>query len=143
MTFLDEFERRPPPRLSSILRWVIPLGLLAVLWIGGSVAANIYTDWLWFDNLGYLSVFTTVLGTRLVLFVLGALFFLAVFAVNVILAGRYSPHGISPQAALNIPLEALTWARRLVTIGIVLGAILLALIFGAAEVGSASCRDRV
>ena len=117
MSFLDEFERREPPRLSSVLNWAIPLGALLLLWIGGSIAANIYVDWLWFDNLGYLSVFTTILTTRVALFVLGALVFAAVFGANVYLAERYSPKGISPEAALNIPLEALTWARRLVVIG--------------------------
>ena len=135
MSFLDEFERRNPPRLSSILNWVIPLGLLLLLWIGGSIVANIYVDWLWFDNLGYLSVFTTILTTRVVLFVLGALVFAAVFAVNIILAERYSPKGISPEAALNIPLEALTWARRLVVIGVIVAGVLLSIVFGAAASG--------
>ena len=135
MTFLDEFERREPPRLSSILTWAIPLGLLLLIWIGGSIIANIYVDWLWFDNLGYLSVFTTILSTRIVLFLLGAGVFAAIFAINVILAQRYSPHGISPEAALNIPLEALTWARRLVVIGLIIAGVLLSIIFGAAASG--------
>ncbi len=135
MSFLDEFERRDPPRLSSILNWAIPLGALLLLWIGGSIAANIYVDWLWFDNLGYLSVFTTILTTRVALFVLGALVFAAVFGVNVYLAQRFSPKGISPEAALNIPLEALTWARRLVFIGLIVAGILLSIVFGAAASG--------
>jgi uncharacterized membrane protein (UPF0182 family) len=131
MTFFDEFERRPPPSLSS-LRWIIPLVGLVALWVLGSVGATIYTDWLWFDNLGYRSVYTTILGTRIGLFVLGALVFLAVFTINVVLAERFSPRGISPQAALNVPLEALLWARRLVIVGIIVGAVFLALVFGAA-----------
>ncbi len=135
MSFLDEFERRDPPRLSSILNWAIPLGALLLLWIGGSIAANIYVDWLWFDNLGYLSVFTTILTTRVALFVLGALIFAAVFAANVYLAERFSPKGISPEAALNIPLEALTWARRLVVIGLIVAGVLLSIVFGAAASG--------
>ncbi len=135
MSFLDEFERREPPRLSSILNWAIPLGLLLLLWIGGSIFANIYVDWLWFDNLGYLSVFTTILTARVVLFVLGALVFAAVFAVNIFLAERYSPKGISTEAALNIPLEALTWARRLVIIGLIVAGVLLSIVFGAAASG--------
>jgi len=135
VSFLDEFERRDPPRLSSILNWAIPLGALLLLWIGGSIAANIYVDWLWFDNLGYLSVFTTILTTRVTLFVLGALVFAVVFAINVYLAQRFSPKGISPEAALNIPLEALTWARRLVFIGLIVAGILLSIVFGAAASG--------
>ncbi len=135
MSFLDEFERREPPRLSSILNWAIPLGALLLLWIGGSIAANIYVDWRWFDNLGYLSVFTTILTTRIALFVLGALIFAAVFGANVYLAERYSPKGISPEAALNIPLEALTWARRLVVIGLIVAGVLLSIVFGAAASG--------
>ncbi len=136
MSFLDEFERRDPPRLSTILNWAIPLGALLLLWIGGSIIANIYVDWLWFDNLGYLSVFTTILTTRVLLFALGALVFAAIYATNIILAERYSPKGISPEAALNIPLEALTWARRLVIIGLIAAGVLLSIVFGAAASGS-------
>ena len=66
---------------------------------------------------------------------LGALVFAAVFAVNIILAERYSPKGISPEAALNIPLEALTWARRLVVIGLIVAGVLLSIVFGAAASG--------
>ena len=135
MSLLDDFEQRKPPRLSSILTWVVPLGMLLLLWIGGSILANIYVDWLWFDNLGYLSVFTTILWTRISLFVVGALVFGALFSINVILAQRYSPHGISTEAALSIPLEALTWARRLVFIGLILAGVLLAIVFGAAASG--------
>ncbi|MBI4236415.1 MAG: UPF0182 family protein [Chloroflexi bacterium] len=136
MNLLDNFERRGQVRRSSVLRWAIPLGILALLWVGGSIGTGIYTDWLWFDHLGYLSVYTKILSTRVLLFTLGSLVFLGFFALNVVFAVRFSPRGISPQAALNIPLEALNWARRLVNVGIILGALLLAIVFGAAASGS-------
>jgi uncharacterized membrane protein (UPF0182 family) len=137
MSFIDQFEEGAtpqPPRL-RILRWAIPIGALIAVGVIGAVSAGIYTDWLWFEQLGYLSVYTTILTTRIALFIAGFAIFLAVFAVNVYFASKYSPHGVAPQAALNIPLEALAWARRLVTVGIVVGAVLLALVFGVAASG--------
>ena len=137
MSFIDQFEDGPPPQPPRlpILRWAIPIGVIVALWIIVAVSAGVFTDWLWFSDLGYLSVYTTILTTRVVLFILGFLVFLAVFSVNVYLAARFSPHGIAPQAELNIPIEAVAWARRLVTVGIVVGAAVLALVFGAAASG--------
>ncbi len=137
MSFIDQFEEgssAQAPRI-PIFRWAIPIGVIVALWVAGAVFSGIFTDWLWFDDLGYLSVYTKILSTKVMLFVIGFAVFLAVFSVNVFLAAKYSPHGMAPQAALNIPAEALEWARRLVTVGIIAGAVLLALVFGAAASG--------
>lgn len=137
MSFIDQFEEGTipqPPRI-PILRWAIPVGAIVAVGIIFAVSAGVYTDWLWFDQLGYLSVYTTILTTRITLFVVGFLVFLALFGVNVYFASKYSPHGVAPQAQLNIPEEALMWARRLVTVGTIAGAVLLAVVFGAAASG--------
>ncbi|MDA1095985.1 MAG: UPF0182 family protein, partial [Chloroflexi bacterium] len=136
MSFIDQFERAPQASKLPILRWAVPLGAVVALWALGTVGAGIFTDWLWFDQLGFLSVYTKILTMKLVLFVGGGILFLVLFVPNVYFASRFSPHGVAPEAAVNIPAEALMWARRLVTVGIVVGALLLAIIFGAAAAGS-------
>ena len=137
MSFIDQFEEGQTPQIPRIpiLRWAIPIGVIVGLWILVAVSAGIFTDWLWFSDLGYLSVYTTILSTRVILFVVGFVIFLAIFSVNVYLAAKYSPKEAAPQATMNIPAEALAWARRLVTVGIAAGAVLLALVFGAAASG--------
>ncbi|MHB1132578.1 MAG: UPF0182 family membrane protein [Chloroflexota bacterium] len=68
-----------------------------VLWIVGSLflayvalgrLGGIYVDWLWFDSVGFQSVFLTRLGTQLALFLVTGLAFFGIFATNVVLAGR-------------------------------------------------------
>ena len=137
MSFIDQFEEGTTPQLPRIpvLRWAIPVGAIVAVGIIFAVSAGVYTDWLWFDQLGYLSVYTTILTTRITLFVVGFLVFLALFGVNVYFASKYSPHGVAPEAQLNIPDEALMWARRLVTVGTIAGAVLLAVVFGVAASG--------
>ncbi|OBJ69274.1 UPF0182 family protein [Mycobacterium sp. 1274756.6] len=58
------------PKLNRRSRVLIALGLvaLALLLIGPRFIDG-YVDWLWFGEIGYRSVFTTVLVTRLVVFV--------------------------------------------------------------------------
>ena len=42
-------------------------GVLA-LFIVINIAKGIYTEWLWFSNLGYGSVYTTILKTKVLIF---------------------------------------------------------------------------
>nr|MDT0526908.1 UPF0182 family protein [Streptomyces sp. DSM 41633] len=70
------------PKLTRRSRVLIGLALVAVLalLIGPRVVDG-YVDWLWFGELGYRSVFTTVLATRLIVFlVVGLLIGVVVFA---------------------------------------------------------------
>ena len=69
--------------LSGLL---ILAAFIAVLSLGQSIA--FYTDWLWFQEVGYAAVFTTTVGVKLLLALLsGGLFFLVVYA-NVKFAAR-------------------------------------------------------
>jgi uncharacterized membrane protein (UPF0182 family) len=66
------------------------LGLCAFvgLFLLASLAVGYYTDWLWFDSLGYGRVYTTMLFTQLALFFVAALGFAGILAFNVGLARR-------------------------------------------------------
>jgi uncharacterized protein len=55
--------------------------------------ARFYTDWLWFSQLGYQSVFTTIFWTRIKLGVIFGTVFFACMAINLLLADRLSRVG--------------------------------------------------
>ncbi|MGI8613350.1 MAG: UPF0182 family membrane protein [Nocardioidaceae bacterium] len=88
----DEQVAEPARRLPSGRRVVLPtvLTLVALLFVG-AVFTGLWTDRLWFQSVGYSGVFTTVLVTRAVLFVLFGGLFALVVAGNVVAAYRNQP----------------------------------------------------
>jgi uncharacterized membrane protein (UPF0182 family) len=86
---------RPPvgtPTLSRRTRiLLITAGVLLVVLLGGSRLIQFYVDWLWFGEVGYQGVFTTVLLTRVVQFVLGAVLLGGAVALVLWLAYRSRP----------------------------------------------------
>jgi uncharacterized protein len=62
------------PKLTRRSRILIMIALgVVVLLLAGPRFIDAYVDWLWFGELGYRSVFTTVLVTRIVVFLVGGL----------------------------------------------------------------------
>ncbi|NLG55679.1 MAG: COG1615 family transporter, partial [Rhodococcus sp.] len=86
---------RPPqglPSLSKRNRVLLVIALIfAALLLMGPRLINTYTDWLWFREVGFTNVFTTVLVTRLLLFVaVGVVVGLIVWGA-LLLAYRWRP----------------------------------------------------
>ncbi len=80
---------RPAPSRPGFLFPVVALvGILLVLLFVGS---GIYTDVLWFREVGFSEVYSTVLRTRLTLFALFGLTMAVIVAANVIVAHRLRP----------------------------------------------------
>ena len=65
--------------------------------IAGSLIAlsGIYVDWLWFNSVGFTSVWTTVLTTKIALFVVAGLVTSLIITTNVYLAYRRRPFDVS------------------------------------------------
>ena len=86
---------RPPvgaPTLSRRTRiLLIAAGAAVLLLLGGSRLINFYVDWLWFGEVGYRSVLTTVLFTRVVQFLVGALVIGGAVALSLWVAYRFRP----------------------------------------------------
>ncbi|MBI2872087.1 MAG: UPF0182 family protein [Chloroflexi bacterium] len=115
-----------PPEAGAVLKWgAVALGLI-VLFVLLNVARGIYTDWLWFDSLGFVRVYTTMLVTRVWLFFAGALVMAALLGVNLYLAYRYSQGPM--QVAL--PPQLLELSRRFIVVAMAGGAFLVSIIFG-------------
>ena len=76
--------------MSRRLGWVIAIVIFAILIFGGALV-RFYTDWLWFGEVGYRSVFWKVFTSQLQLgLVTGILFFVIVYS-NLLLARRFAP----------------------------------------------------
>ncbi|AEA23373.1 UPF0182 protein [Pseudonocardia dioxanivorans CB1190] len=86
---------RPPvgvpslPRRTRIL--LIIAAVVVVLLFGGSRLIDFYVNWLWFGEVGFREVFTTVLFTRTVQFVLGGLLLGGLVWLSMWLAYRFRP----------------------------------------------------
>ncbi len=79
------------------------LGVLAVLGMAFTMFAGFWTDWLWYRSVGYSSVFTTTLWTKIGLFfVFGLLMALSV-GFNIWLAHRLRP----PLSAMSMEQQSL------------------------------------
>ena len=74
-------------RLVALVR-VVLLGGLAALLLLAMLTVDRYTDWLWFDSLGYTSVSVTGLVAQVGVFIVAALAFFGLLAGNVLLARR-------------------------------------------------------
>lgn len=92
------------PKLTRRSRVLIGLVLVVVLLLLiGPRFIDTYVDWLWFGEMGYRSVFTTVLFTRIVVFLVGALLIGLVVFAGLALAYRTRPVFV-PAAGPNDPV---------------------------------------
>jgi uncharacterized membrane protein (UPF0182 family) len=79
-----------PPRPGSRRIWIL-LGLAFAAFLVFHNLVPLYTDWLWFREVGYTNVFSTTVVAKSGLFVLFAGLFFAIFYGNAMLARRLAP----------------------------------------------------
>jgi len=96
-------------------RVLFALAAVFALFFLVSISKGFYTEWLWFSSLGYGDVYTTILQTKVLLYIAAVVIFFTLFFGNFFLATRLTPKG-----------GARSWPWEIV---IVLTA-LLALLFG-------------
>jgi uncharacterized membrane protein (UPF0182 family) len=123
----------PPARRRGAGGWVFPLlaGGLA-LFILLNISKGFYTEWLWFNSLGYGSVYTTILGTKVSVFFSAAIIFAILFLGNLIVATRLSPKS----EASFWPWAIVQPIQRMLRWNVILGTALLSLIFGLVAQGN-------
>lgn len=123
----------PPPQRSRAL-----IGTAVVLVAGfflASVFTGIWTDRLWFRSVGYSGVFTKVLGTRVLLFVVFGLLLGVIVAANIVIAYRVRPMfrpASQEQVNLDRYREVIEPLRKWMLIGV---ALVLALFAGSSGAG--------
>lgn len=114
-------------KLTRIIKWVPLAVILIVVWGGLSWGRTLYTDWLWFSNLGYEQVLLRVVTAKIWLFLLGVLIFAVLAVPNLYAAFRFDAR-MQPQASRSLPSKTHEYAKRLL-VWIVLGATALAALF--------------
>lgn len=115
-----------PPNTGSLIKWGLILIGVVFLLVLFNTLRGVYTDWLWFNSLGFLDVFRTILWTRAWLFITGTLVFGVMITVTVVLAHRHA----RGESTLPLPPETLYWLNRLTVLAIILGSVLVSLAFG-------------
>src|ERR1700753_2451517 len=80
------------PKLTRRSRTLIAIALIVIgLLLVGPRLIDAYVDWLWFGELGYRSVFSTVLVTRMIVFVVIGLLVGGIVFAGLALAYRTRP----------------------------------------------------
>jgi uncharacterized protein len=83
------FRSKPPgaQRVVALVR-VLLLSAIAGVLLLAMLTVGYYTDWLWFESLGFGSVYATVLLTQVAIFLVAFFSFFVLLALNVLLARR-------------------------------------------------------
>ncbi|GAA0985123.1 hypothetical protein ENKNEFLB_01551 [Nocardioides aquaticus] len=124
--FDDEDPRRtappPPPGPSRRAKaLLVTAGILVVLFFALTAFAALYTDRLWFSSVGYTEVFSTLLWTRVGLFVVFGVLMAVVVGLNMALAFRFRPTtriATPDQNNLERYRQTIAPVRRLLLVGV-------------------------
>ncbi|HEY3297468.1 MAG TPA: UPF0182 family protein, partial [Armatimonadota bacterium] len=71
--------------------WIFTGVIVFLILVFGGSLISLYTDWLWFGELGYTSVFRTQILSRVELGLIGGLLFFLIVYSNLWLARRFAP----------------------------------------------------
>lgn len=87
----DDAPPKPHPRSGKPLWrdrrvWIVAAVLLFLFSINGII--TLYTEWLWFENIGYASVWATRVGAQLIVFVLFFIIAATILLLNALIAMR-------------------------------------------------------
>ncbi len=136
MNILDEFQGGGIPNFGGARKFFYAFAVLIALYVGLNIYSSIYVDWIWFENLGFLSVFITIIQAKAILFAFGAVGFLIFSLVNISIANKFSPKGVSPEAALNLSSETMYQVRRVLRLATLLGMVIFSIVFGVTALGA-------
>src|SRR5512141_3060754 len=129
------------PRFGRALPFIVVAAVLIILFIIASVAKDLYADLLWFDSVGYRSVYATRIVTRIWLFFAGAGVFLALSAASILLARRLAPSADDPDFEVAYELREVLEdlqspaVQRVVLAVMLTIAAILAIVFGSVAAG--------
>ena len=127
----DFLSSSPNLPYRRIAKWsLIVLGIILVF-VLLNIAKNVYTEWLWYDSVGYRSVYTKGLYTRIWLFFAGAGFLTVLFVGNILLAQRLARRN---EPAV-LPPDTIVLIRGLTKIGVIVFTFIFAIILGSVASG--------
>ena len=95
------------PRIGRALPFIIFGAVLITLFVIANIGKDLYAELLWFDSVGYRSVYTTRITTRIWLFFAGAGAFLALAVPSILIARRLAPSADDPDFEVSYELREL------------------------------------
>jgi uncharacterized membrane protein (UPF0182 family) len=107
-----------PPANRTRATLTITAAILAVIVVGFFIFSGLYTDVLWFDQLGFLSVLTTRWTATVVMFLIGFVAMALPVWVSIEVAFRVRPVYAKLNAQLDRYQQAIEPLRRLAMVGI-------------------------
>ena len=127
----DITEQQLPTNIGGMVKWgLVVLGLI-LIFVLLNLLKSVYTDLLWFGELGFRSVYTKILVTRILLCIVGALVIAPFLGGSLYFANRFSKGDEVP----SMPPEAYELVKKLVLWGTVAAVIILSVIFGVIAAG--------
>jgi uncharacterized membrane protein (UPF0182 family) len=132
-------QRIAAPR--GMWRWIVVIAAIIAAFVLVNIARSIYVDILWFDNVGFRSVYTTQITTRIWLFGAATVIAFAFILGNALLARRLAPAADAPGFEVSYELRTLfsaievSAAHKVLLIVAVVLSFLAALNFGTAAAG--------
>ncbi len=126
-------ERAPSAKRGwTTARVFLILAGVLTLFILINISKGFYTEWLWFNSLGYGSVYTTILKTKVLVFFSAAIIFCLLFLGNLVLATR-----LAPKAEAHFwPWAIVRQLQPILKLNVIMGTVLLSLIFGLVAQGN-------
>ena len=110
--------------------WPIIIAVVALIIIFGGALVELYTDWLWFSDLGYSTIFATLLLTKVKIGLLFGFLFFAIIYGNLWYARKIAP----PPSPMGLEQQLLDrlgrFARRLIGIALFVGSIVVSAMVG-------------
>ena len=124
--FSLDFGAALPSVMDRRLRWIFVAAAVVLLFFAISFLRGVYTDLLWFEQLGFRSIFLKVVYTRVALFAAGAVIFAVPATISLFFAYRLS-QGPEEQA---LPAATQDFLRKLIIWGAVAAVVVLSVVFG-------------
>ncbi len=124
--FSLDFGAALPSMTGRRFRWIFVAAAVVLLFLAVSFLRGVYTDLLWFEQLGFRSIFLKVVYTRIALFAAGAVIFAIPASISLYFAYRLS-QGPDEQA---LPAATRDFLRKLTIWGGVAAVLVLSLVFG-------------
>jgi uncharacterized membrane protein (UPF0182 family) len=110
---LDVDDMKLPPWAVTTIKWSLAAIALIFLIVLLSWLRRVYTNWLWFEDVGYLDLYRKILWTKVWLFFVSAGLFALIAAPSLYVAFRLTrnetPPTLTPQA-YQVVKRALVWA---------------------------------
>ena len=114
------------PELRNRIKWGSIIVALVAIYAALNFGRTIYTDYLWFDAVGYLGVFRTVLLTRLALFLGGGAIIALFGGLSIYFAHRLA----QGPADMPLPPQTQRFLKALFKWGSIVAVIAVAVVFG-------------